>query len=47
MRRRTLLAFAAILMLTACMSTLQGAYDDQAREEDCARARGQIERAMC
>lgn len=47
MRRRLVLALAAVLMLTACMSTLQGAYDDRAREEDCARARGEVERAMC
>jgi protein involved in sex pheromone biosynthesis len=47
MRSRLILAFAAILMLTACVSTLQGAYDDRAREEECARARGDVERAMC
>jgi hypothetical protein len=47
MRRRIVLAFAAILMLTACMSTLQGAYDDSARDDKCDRARGDVERAMC
>ena len=47
MRRRLILAFAAVLMLTACISTLQGAYDDQARQDECERARGDIERAMC
>lgn len=47
MRRRLLLACAAVLMLSACISTIQGAYDDRAREEDCERARGSVERAMC
>ena len=47
MRRRIVLAFAAILMLTACVSTLQGAYDDQARQDECDRARGEVERTMC
>jgi protein involved in sex pheromone biosynthesis len=45
--RRLVLALAAVMMLSACVSTLQGAYDDRAREEECARARGDIERAMC
>jgi hypothetical protein len=45
--RRLVLALAAIMMLSACMSTLQGAYDDQARQDECDRARGEIERAMC
>jgi protein involved in sex pheromone biosynthesis len=47
MRRRLILVFAAVLMLSACISTLQGAYDDRAREEECARTRGEVERAMC
>lgn len=45
--RRLVLALAAALMLGACVSTLQGAYDDQARQDECDRARGDIERAMC
>lgn len=45
--RRLVLALAAVLTLSACVSTLQGAYDDRAREDECERTRGDIERAMC
>jgi hypothetical protein len=45
--RRLVLALAAVMMLSACVSTLQGAYDDRAREDECDQARGDIERAMC
>ncbi len=45
--RRLVLALAAVMMLSGCISTLQGAYDDQARQDECDRARGDIERAMC
>jgi protein involved in sex pheromone biosynthesis len=45
--RRLVLVLAAVLMLSACVSTLQGAYDDRAREDECERARGDIERAIC
>lgn len=47
MRRRIVLAFAALPTLTACVSTLQSAYDERDDQEQCNRARGQIERAMC
>lgn len=45
--RRLILALAATMMLSACVSTLQAAYDDQARQDECDSARGEVERAMC
>jgi protein involved in sex pheromone biosynthesis len=47
MRRRLVLTFAALLMLSACTETLQGAYDDQAQQDKCDHVRGQVERVMC
>lgn len=44
--RRLVLALAAIMMLSACMSTLQDGYDDRARHE-CERENRGAERAMC
>ncbi len=44
--RRLTLALAAILMLVACASTMQGGYDDRA-QHDCERENRGVERAMC
>ncbi|MCR6646111.1 MAG: hypothetical protein NVV62_17140 [Terricaulis sp.] len=44
--RHALLALAAALMLTACASTLDSAYEEQQRRE-CERDSRGVERAMC
>lgn len=38
--RRVLLALLGVLALSGCMSTLQGAYDDRARDECLEERRG-------
>lgn len=44
--RRTLLAFAAIMMLTGCASLIDSAYEDDQRRQ-CERDNRGVERAMC
>lgn len=44
--RKLLLALLAAATLSACMSTLQGAYDDQ-RERDCQEQNPGRDRINC
>lgn len=44
--RRALLALAAVLMLSACASTIENAYEDDQRRQ-CERENRGVERAMC
>lgn len=44
--RRALLALAAVLLVTACASMLDSAYEDDQRRQ-CERENRGVERAMC
>jgi hypothetical protein len=44
--RRALLALAAALMLGACASTIENAYEEDQRRE-CERNERGVERVMC